>query len=512
MEYTRHAGRRYWIHESRFDRTAGGGLSEALAGIRRAGQGRRLQHDAGDLPPPVRSHGSSFDNSRLEWGSSQFESVLSNRVTVDPRWIAVARISLTQGAFVPVRMKIVALTCALAIEVWGVSAHAAVSSYPVAAVDEVGLTGAPSVGIGVADYSFVNDLGLGFGGTNTDVFDVGESTVLNFAFPLRNVATQPDLIVYAFVGGLGATDDATVQVEASSDGTNFVVVGTFDTSEARNRPQDVWENDFEAVKQFFIEFGAADGVTHIRLTNLAGTSEGFRLDAIEGLHPDVSGTHAFEVRLQRSRVDEWQQFKFRIKNIADPGGASIREIRIINSPNPTARLEQTELSLDGVDGSFICVENCISVCSANCGTTGLIIPFSRHVWSVDGMVEAAPGIGLAPGREASHSPAFGIDTDSIDPFLSGYSFEITFTDGVVQTFDYDADVEKELGSLYEKYLYFSTTPVLSWNRPVDFYEFVSTVPTPSAVPFLSKGAVWLLLFLAIATGIWMMRKIPGRSA
>ena len=31
------------------------------------------------------------------------------------------------------------------------------------------------------------------------------------------------------------------------------------------------------------------------------------------------------------------------------------------------------------------------------------------------------------------------------------SFEVTFTDGLVVTFDYDADVEKEIGSLYEKY-------------------------------------------------------------
>lgn len=350
------------------------------------------------------------------------------------------------------------------------------------ATDVTGATGVPEVALSVPDYFFVNDFGLGFGGTNAEVFDVGESALLTFPSPLRNISAQHDLIIYAFVGGLGATDNATVQVEASSDGTNFEVIATFDTQEARNREQDRWENDFEAVKHFFVEFGSADNVTHIRLTNLAGTSEGLRLDAVEGLHPDVSSSHAFEMRLERSREDSWKQFKLRIKNIGDPAGVPIREIKVITPTNSSGRLENTDLIVESIAGDFICVENCLSNNPGNAP----IIPFSRHAWSIDGLVEAPAGFGLDPGQAAAHSPAVGMDTDTNDPYLSGYSFEVTFADGFAHAFDYDLDVEKEIGSLYEKYLYFSSTPVLSWNRPVDFYEFAA--PEPSFGLLLLFGA------------------------
>jgi hypothetical protein len=398
-----------------------------------------------------------------------------------------------------------ALVSACVTLAWASSVGAVYSSYATLATDVVGVTGASSVAIGVPDYQFVNDLGLGFGGTSIDVFEIGESAVLSFPSPLRNIASQHDLILYAFVGGLGATDNANVQVEASTDGVNFAVIATFDTSEARSRSQDLFENDFEAVKHFFIEFGALDGVTDIRLTNLGGTSEGLRLDALEGLHPDVAGTHAFELRIERSRLDEWQQFKLRVKNIADPGGVPIREIRINNSTIPFATIEETSLSIEGSSGDFICVENCRENCTVNCTPMNLpSVPFVRYAWSLDGDVEAPAGVGLEPGQQAAHHPSFGIDTDSSDPYLSGYSFEITFADGVVHFIDYDVDVEKEIGSLYEKHLYFSSSPVLSWNRPVDFYELVSSGPPP-AVPALSAPAVGLLVSLVLAGGVLLIR-------
>ena len=384
--------------------------------------------------------------------------------------------------------------------VWASPALSTLSSYALTATDDLGPTGVFEAALSVPDYQFVNDVGLGFGGVNTDVFETGESTVLTFTAPLQNVPAQDDLIVYAYVGGLGATDNATVSVEASSDGLNYIMIGIFDTSEARIRPEDVWENDFAAVKKFAFDFGTADLVTHIRLTNLASTIEGLRLDAVEGLHPYVESMHAFELRLQRVRENSWQQFRIRIKNIADPGGVAIRGLRIINSPDPLAKLERTDLPIESVDGDFICIENCLAVCTMDCGTPPPRIPFARYVWSTDGLLEAAPGLGLAPGYEASHFPALAIDTDSLAPYLSGYSFEVIFVDGVVQTFDYDADFYKELGRLYEKYLYFSSTPALSWDRPADFYEFVDAGPPPPSVPGLGGPIILLLVALFVGTG------------
>lgn len=120
------------------------------------------------------------------------------------------------------------------------------------------------VALGVPDYLFVNDAGLGFGVTSTEVFDGGESVVLKFPWPLRNIPGQHDLVISSFVGGLGASDNADVQVEEGGDGTNFAIVA-------------------------------------IRLTNLSGSSEGFRLDAVEGWHSNLAADDAFEVRFDRSR-------------------------------------------------------------------------------------------------------------------------------------------------------------------------------------------------------------------
>lgn len=394
---------------------------------------------------------------------------------------------------------------------WASPLHAALSSYPTLGVDDTGSTGVATVAIGVPNYQFVNDSGLGFGGINTDVFGVGESAVLIFPVPLRNIPGQHDLILYAFVGGVGAADNATVQVETSSDGTNFSIISTFDTQEARNRFQDFFENDFEAVKHFFLDFGATDNITHVRLTNLAGTSEGLRLDGLEGLHPSVDSEHSFELRLERSRLDDWKQFKLRIKNIGNPGGVPIREIRVNNSEIPFARLEQTSPSIKGIDGDFICVENCIDLCGQGCAPVDPpAVPFVRYAWSSDGLIEAPPGVGLDPGKQAANVPYFGIDTDSIDPYLSGYSFEITFADGLVQFVDYDLDLEKEIGSLYEKHLYFSPTPELSWNRPVDFYEFVDDGPAPG-VPGLEIPFAFALVVLITAIGSRSIRTRPHAS-
>ena len=133
------------------------------------------------------------------------------------------------------------------------------SSYAKAATDEIGSTGSAAVVLGVPDYRFVNDVGLGFAG-NPDVFDVGEVATFTFPAPLRAIAGQHDLVISAWVGGLGATDNAEVQVEVSHDGTNFSVVQILHTEEARDRSQDIQENDHEGVQHFWIEFGGADNV------------------------------------------------------------------------------------------------------------------------------------------------------------------------------------------------------------------------------------------------------------
>ena len=75
---------------------------------------------------------------------------------------------------------------------------------------------------------------------------------------------------------------------------------------------------------------------------------------------------------------------------------------------------------------------------------------------------------------------------------------------MAHTFDYDADVSKEIGSLYHKYQYFDSTPLQSWNRPSDYYQFVA-VPA-AAVPSLSAPSMWLLTLSAVLLGGFLIRR------
>lgn len=359
----------------------------------------------------------------------------------------------------------------------------ALTSYPVEAVDDPGSsTGAGAVALGVPDYHFVNDAGLAYGGTNADVFAPGESTVLRFPVPLRNIAGQVDLLVSALVGGEGASDDAQVNVEVSSDGTTFASAGSFRTQSGRDPvlfgPS---EAPFESVKHFGVEFGASDHVTHVRITNAAGTAEGLRLDAVEGLYPTSDATHAFELRVDRVRLASTGRFRVRLKNLAGPGGVPIRELRIERGPEP-ARLEDTTVSINRLygPGAFICVENCILDSTQQ--VPQMVIPYSRHAWSTDGISEAPAGIGLDPGRQAANSrignPSF--DTDNSVNFLEGFSFHVVFADDTEQGLDFDADVlaDGTPGALYQKYEYFSVNPIVSGPLRTDTYEFA--VPEPGA--------------------------------
>jgi hypothetical protein len=360
------------------------------------------------------------------------------------------------------------------------SPAAALSSYAVEAVDEPGSsTGAAAVALGVPDYHFVNDAALAYGGTNADVFAPGEATVLRFPVPLRNVPGQVDLLVSAFVGGAGATDDALVDVEVSSDGTNFTSAGSFATATGRDGfvfpPQEV---DFESVKHFPIEFGAADLVSHVRLTNAMGTDEGLRLDAVEGLHPALGASHAFELRVDRYRQENTGRFRLRIKNLADLGGVAIRELRIERGPDPI-RFEDTQISLPalyGSGGALICVENC------NADNAPVVIPFSRHAWSLDGVTEAPVGEGLEPGRQVANvrnaNPSF--DTDNALTFLEGFSFHVVFTDDTEESLDFATDIVAGgvPGALYQKYQYFDANPIVNGPLRTDTYEF--SVPEPGA--------------------------------
>ncbi len=374
-----------------------------------------------------------------------------------------------------VRLALLAFVSVLA------GAASAATSYAVAAEDDPGSsTGADTVAIGVPDYQFVND--IGFGGANADIFGPGESTVLSFPVAIRNIADQPDLLISAFVGGAGATDGAEVQVDVSSDGIDFTEVATFDTTDGRNVALYPFpEVAFESVKHFAIELGSASAATHVRLTNLASTAEGLRLDAVEGLQPATASSHAFEIRFEKYRGDEVGRFLVRIKNTARPNGVAIRELRIDKSTTPGVTLEDTVTSLceqrEQVftplttcpePGSFVCVENCIL-------DNGPSIPFSRHVWSIDGENEAPAGTGLEPGRQAMHLRNENFDTDgTLLTFLGGFAFTVTFADGFEHSFTFSDDVldQATTGSLFQKYLYFSNTPTVFGPRPVYYYEFV----------------------------------------
>jgi hypothetical protein len=350
---------------------------------------------------------------------------------------------------------------------------AAFGSYAVAATDGSGsATGAAAVALGVPDYHFVNDAGLSYGGSNADVFSPGESTVLGFAAPLRNIPGQPDLLVSAFVGGAGATDTALVQVDVSSNGVNFSSAGSFNTASGRNPlSYPMPENGFESVKHFAVEFGAADSVTHVRLTNLSGSAEGLRLDAVEGLHPVTGSSHAFELRIEKYRDDLVGRFLLRIKNTADPGGVPIRELRI-DLPPPPVHLEETLWSIHalyGQPGVFACAENCVF------DNSPVVIPYGRHVWSLDGATAAPAGAGLGPGRQAGNLRNESFDTDNtLFTYLNGFSFTITFADGYEHVVDYTNDVLPQglTGALFQKYLYFSSNPSVIGPNRVDTYHYV----------------------------------------
>jgi len=365
-------------------------------------------------------------------------------------------------------LSLLPLTCLVAVTLADTSLSQSLSSYAVSVSDSPGSsTGSATVALGRPDYEFTNDAGAGFGGTNTDVFDPNESATFQFPQPLKNVAGHPDLRVSAFVGGQGATDNATVQVETSSDGVNFQIAGVFDTGDGRTSYRFPQERAFESVKHFEVEFGAADDVTHVRLTNLGSTSEGLRLDALEGYHPYILSDHAFEIRFERVRGSCCERFIVRIKNIARPGGVAIREFRIDRPHGPGTTLEETRRSMFSENGELMCVENCIP-------DNGPLIPFSRHAWSVDGVNEAPAGIGLDPGMLATHLRWYNFDLDTVGAtFLSGYSFRITFTDNTSHSFTFDDDVIpfNEEGMEYQKYQYFATSPAESMPRRAHYYQF-----------------------------------------
>lgn len=343
------------------------------------------------------------------------------------------------------------------------------ASYAIEALDAPGSsTGAASVALGVPDYRFVNDAGLSFGGTNTDVFDPGEATVLVYAFPLKNIADQADLVLSAFVGGSGATDDAQVQVEVSGDGVQFHTVATIATASGRTTYPHVQERHLESVKHFEVDFGAEDLVTHVRLSNLAGTPEGLRLDAVEGLYPLVGSVRAMEFRFEKYRGSDVNRFLLRIKNLADPGGVGIHELRIDKpDPPPQIWLQDTWTSLYSNRGQLLCVENCVF-------DNGPDIHYSRHAWSEDDVNEAPTGIGLGPGRQAAHRRWQNFDLDMGMPILTDFVFTVVFTDGTSHRFDFNDDVlgQELSGALYQKYMYFDPTPQISGPHQTYYYQYV----------------------------------------
>ena len=128
------------------------------------------------------------------------------------------------------------------------------------------------------------------------------------------------------------------------------------------------------------------------------------------------------------------------------------------------------IGLDGLTGELLCVENC------NADNSELI-PFSRHVWSLDGLTPGPAETGIPPGRSVGNHRSESFDTDSaFEPYLAGFAFVVRWADGFEHAFDYSNDVlgGQVRGALYQKYLYFSSTPALSGPRPADYYEFSRT--------------------------------------
>ena len=345
----------------------------------------------------------------------------------------------------------------------------ALASYPYSVQDEPGSsTGAAAVALGVPDYAFVNDFGAGFGGTSTAVFGTGEAAVFAFPYPLRDVAGEDDLFVSAFVGGAGETDEADVRVEVSTDGVAFTEIATIETDTGRTTYPLPQERNFSSVKHFGVDFAGEDNVTHVRLTVLFATAEGLRLDALEGVHPDVGSDHAFEVRFERYRVDASERFLVRIKNIGSPGGEPLRSFFLEKLP-VNEWMEDTIHPYLSSNGDMICVAGCVGDADQEPGVTSAF-----HEWSVNGVDPAPAGQGLDPGHWAAHERYRNIDIDTgvAMSYLGDFTFEAAWADGTFHGFDYDNDVQKEIGQLYQKYTYFSSTPSLSGPRPVDYYEFV----------------------------------------
>ena len=195
------------------------------------------------------------------------------------------------------------------------------------------------------------------------MFAPGESTVLRFPVPLRNIPGQIDLLVSAFVGGDGASDTALIDVATSSDGIAFTSAGNFETATGRDPsvfpPQ---ETAFESVKHFPIEFGATDLVTHVRLTNLAGSAEGLRLDAVEGLHP--AHRRLARLRAARRALSPRQHGPLPDPREESRRSGRRRDPRAAHRAGPRSRrLEDTYVPLPalyGSGGSLICVEHCIA--------------------------------------------------------------------------------------------------------------------------------------------------------
>jgi hypothetical protein len=135
--------------------------------------------------------------------------------------------------------------------------------------------------------------------------------------------------------------------------------------------------------------------------------------------------------------------------------------------------------ITGVGSRFLCVENCIP-------DNGPLIPFSRHAWSLDGITEAPAGVGLDPGRQASHRRDFNFDLETPNStFLSGFSFKITFTDNTTHSWTYDGDVVSmnEEGMEWQKYQYFTSAPAIALPHRVHYYQFTDVGQVAAKTPY-----------------------------
>lgn len=317
----------------------------------------------------------------------------------------------------------------------------------------VGVTGidqnAAQVALGPPDYVYTEG-----------AFPAGASITLAFPAPLNDVAGD-DLIVYAFVTGMG-TESSEVRVEARAfAGDPFVDVGTILTSEGRN-PQRNPFAPFDHVHHFRLDFaGRARKVTEVRLTNVAG--DDFKLDAVEGIHPAMaSPDHAAEIRIFRLRSDDTKRFALRIKNLSPLGsGAVITGFAIEHATDPY--IDQTNRPITGERGYF----------EATPETTagpdnGDVTQRTEHRW-------VGEGAGLAPGEVVSHERFDTIDTDVPgDEFLENFTFSLTFDDGTTLSADWTRFQEEgEAGQLFALYQYPPSPVSISEARPAFFLDVAS---------------------------------------